>query len=394
MILVPALIAILLLGVLPLGSWVAVIISNILGIPTVVSLVGLYVFILVFGTLGMHIARIIMGGSEKDDQQNLPRDSRSIDHWMYIGSSRGQGYFIPLLAITIIIGVVAVIFLGTKDITHLDMPTSAARIICILVVAAIGIAPNWALRKLHWPLSLKQFDPILDRDDHSHQDADRDDGSPKSADDKLISRTYTWSFRSSLKENKQCESFQIDLQIRQRLFDCYRNMKHPLPGSDNSAPKVLSQYVVNGMTEEVERCALDIAKLARRLDLPYFDFIGFMLAFVQDSITYTSDESLNGQDEYWAYPLETLAHKRGDCEDQAILTAAILSAVGVDVILVLLPGHVAVGIALQIDQPGDWLLYNERKYYYAETTGRWRIGEFPKELGKKLIPVPIIFPER
>ena len=77
----------------------------------------------------------------------------------------------------------------------------------------------------------------------------------------------------------------------------------------------------------------------------------------------------------------------GDCEDQAILTTALLKRMGYDVALLLCPGHAAVGVAGAEGLPGSYVEDPTTgvRYFYAETTtDGWRLGEFPAELGRFL----------
>lgn len=53
------------------------------------------------------------------------------------------------------------------------------------------------------------------------------------------------------------------------------------------------------------------------------------LRWVHDNITYFSDNSSTGYNEYWQFPFETLCLKTGDCEDGAILIANIMLKAGV-----------------------------------------------------------------
>lgn len=50
---------------------------------------------------------------------------------------------------------------------------------------------------------------------------------------------------------------------------------------------------------------------------------------VNNLVKYTLDKDLYGVDDYWATPAETLAKKRGDCEDYAILKRALLLKEGI-----------------------------------------------------------------
>lgn len=47
--------------------------------------------------------------------------------------------------------------------------------------------------------------------------------------------------------------------------------------------------------------------------------------------------------DYLQYPIETLKRKNGDCEDQAILYASLLEAVGIKSAIIVIPGHVFAG---------------------------------------------------
>lgn len=103
-----------------------------------------------------------------------------------------------------------------------------------------------------------------------------------------------------------------------------------------------------------------------------------IVSFVQ-SLSYTSDLVTTGYDEYPRYPIETLVDNGGDCEDTAILTAALLHELGYGVVLIRLPGHMAVGIKGTDNLLGTSYEFQGSKYYYLETTGQgWGIGELPR----------------
>lgn len=114
-----------------------------------------------------------------------------------------------------------------------------------------------------------------------------------------------------------------------------------------------------------------------------------VLNFVQ-SIEYQLDEDFNGKREYFKFPYETLYDQRGDCEDTAILFAAIIKAMGYDIILLELPNHMATAISCS-DVPGPHYTYNKVKYYYCETAtemGWYSVGEIPREY---ISATPIIY---
>jgi transglutaminase-like putative cysteine protease len=53
------------------------------------------------------------------------------------------------------------------------------------------------------------------------------------------------------------------------------------------------------------------------------------LIWVHDHTKYAKDNEEYGFDEFWAYPYQTIVHKKGDCEDGSILLANILLRSGV-----------------------------------------------------------------
>lgn len=105
--------------------------------------------------------------------------------------------------------------------------------------------------------------------------------------------------------------------------------------------------------------------------------INFVASFVQ-SIEYKNDDPENESYEYPRFPLETLKEKRGDCEDKAILTAALLENLGYNVSLIRLPQHMAVGVHLNETIPG-YSYYIDTYYFLETTTLHMALGRVPPE---------------
>jgi len=102
--------------------------------------------------------------------------------------------------------------------------------------------------------------------------------------------------------------------------------------------------------------------------------------FVQ-SMLYEYDIDYNGRNEYPKYAIETIIDEKGDCEDTSFLMASILEALDYDVILLDYPGHMAIAIWCS-SCTGSYYNYNDKKYFYLETTGeadRWEIGWMPEK---------------
>jgi hypothetical protein len=107
------------------------------------------------------------------------------------------------------------------------------------------------------------------------------------------------------------------------------------------------------------------------------DEIAFIASFVQN-IPYMKDDLDNDSYEYPRYPIESLKEHRGDCDDKAILGAALLSSLGYNVSLLRLPQHMAVGIQLD-SAMGSYKYYVDRYYYLEMTAANSPIGKVPPE---------------
>jgi hypothetical protein len=107
--------------------------------------------------------------------------------------------------------------------------------------------------------------------------------------------------------------------------------------------------------------------------------VEFVIDFVQN-LPYVPDDVSKGFDDYTKFITESITEAGGDCEDTAIMLAAVLQAKPFDYDMVLIqpPGHMAAGIYGSDDLPGYYWEYDGRKYYYIETTGTgWGIGDLP-----------------
>ncbi|HNX16955.1 MAG TPA: PEGA domain-containing protein [Methanoregula sp.] len=193
-------------------------------------------------------------------------------------------------------------------------------------------------------------------------DTDRDNNeSVAGTESTYIERRYAW-----VSESHQAS---VTVRIPQKLYDFYRTQPHPHGEGTNISAYTLSdedRVYLNDLIGKLKDASGSRNRAARG---DYHNVV----AFVQ-SIAYVSDiDPATGQKtEYWKYPIETLADGKGDCEDTAILTAALLKAMDYDVAVVLLPranpGHAAVAVACE-NCNGYYYPLDGKKYYFLETTG-------------------------
>ncbi|MFN3383284.1 MAG: hypothetical protein ACK401_00125 [Archaeoglobaceae archaeon] len=187
---------------------------------------------------------------------------------------------------------------------------------------------------------------------------------PPNETEKYIQREYKWSYKGN--------EWTWSVVFPKSLYEYYKN-KPRLPTRDYSV------YVTDPYDDEVMKQLVEVFRnSSKREGFNDWETINFVISFVQ-SLPYTADNVTTPFDEYPRYPIETLVDNGGDCEDTSILTAELLSKLGYDVVLILLPNHMAVGVTCS-NCYGTYYEYKGVKYFYLETTGEgWKIGEIPKE---------------
>ncbi len=189
---------------------------------------------------------------------------------------------------------------------------------------------------------------------------------------KFITKSYKWS----LDMQGSLSHFSINLQIDQKAYKTYRRRKREINAYH------FDKYVTP-FTAEVEALAATFDKLKAERHYDSYAQLCNIVAFVQQCIQYEYDRSpLTRQIiEYPKYPIETLVEGTGDCEDQVILAASVLYRLGYQVALLILPSHVALGVAglktsshVVITEP-----ISGAHYLYIEmTVAQWPPGQIPQ----------------
>ena len=107
-----------------------------------------------------------------------------------------------------------------------------------------------------------------------------------------------------------------------------------------------------------------VDQLARRYTSP-----DAVAGFLRDAFTFTRDEDLFGEVDYWQSPEEFAARRVGDCEDYALLAQALLRRNGVEAYVVSLFGEdgYAHTVSVFIDEQGRHNVINQGaiRYYRA-----------------------------
>ena len=193
-----------------------------------------------------------------------------------------------------------------------------------------------------------------------------------------IIENYTWS------RTVDDERFGYSIHFEYEFTDFYkysmdstgRTMGEGLVPSEFALVDGTLLRLSNALMEEYQRVHGEDAPTDGQ------DYADYLLSFVQEVIGFPDpiafvdggyqsskqgcgDLYLYGTEEYWAYPMETLYYKQGDCEDSSALYCALLSAAGYTSSMILVPSHVLVGVALDGYVPSEvW----ESRYHFVSIT--------------------------
>lgn len=178
------------------------------------------------------------------------------------------------------------------------------------------------------------------------------------------------------------------LNIPVELYRYYQGRAHQ---SDDMVQFVLSDYD--------RQCVRSLVGSFReggvKANYTDADNMGNVISFVQ-SLQYVSDRESKREKEYARFPVETLVDGEGDCEDMAILAAAILHEMGYGVLLVILPDHMALAVDCDESCEGIYYEYGGRRYFYLEVTSAgWSVGQIPQEFRNSQAQlVPLLYRPR
>lgn len=174
---------------------------------------------------------------------------------------------------------------------------------------------------------------------------------------RLVSQTFNWSYGGY--------NWTYTTAIHEDWFSYYRAKPR---GSHPSIDYITSDDPF------IKRISKKISDEAEKT--PNVGKTWLAVSFVQN-LPYV-DDIFTGYDEYPKYPVETFFEKNGDCEDTSYLAVSIIDAMNIGSVLILLPGHMAVGVYMNCDTPGTYYELDGRCYYYVETTSNeFAGGEIP-----------------
>lgn len=191
---------------------------------------------------------------------------------------------------------------------------------------------------------------------------------PKSKDEATEGshvRHFEWQYRNY--------TANWELEVPKRLYRYYARRYRTRSFATYVADPFDRRYIQN-LIERLEEFCVDNEFSADQLH-------EIALRFVQH-FEYASDSVTQGELEYPKFPLETLLHEGGDCEDSSIILGAILRELGYDVAILVLPRkhHMMLGVSFDNNTGGATVDHESTEYTLVETTyPGWDYGEVPRK---------------
>ncbi len=195
--------------------------------------------------------------------------------------------------------------------------------------------------------------------------------------DERITHRYSWKYSTSTwspfndpsSRNNASGAFNWDLSFKWY----YNYYSDSIPRDINGAKSRVDDFVTSD-DAWIQTLARYLAEHSSSMS--DVGRVNYVLKFVQ-SFGYEYDEDGKGVSDYWKYPAEMLWEQKGDCEDHAILFAALMEAMGYDSILYYVycydtsgnytAAHLAAGVAVS-GASGTSTTFQGVTYYYCETT--------------------------
>lgn len=157
---------------------------------------------------------------------------------------------------------------------------------------------------------------------------------------------------------------EVTSKVNKNLIDFYNH--YPSSMVDNNIMSRWAMFANTPVDENVE-CEV-YSQLRAALTGDKVKDMATLLDFVQTGFEYEYDDVVWGGDRVF-FAEETLYYPFCDCEDRSILLSRLVrDLLGLDVLLVFYPGHLATAVALGDDVKGDYIMHNGKKYVVCDPT--------------------------
>lgn len=168
-----------------------------------------------------------------------------------------------------------------------------------------------------------------------------------------------------LLQSKRYPSIKVTMQTNRNLMKFYDT--YPTSCINND---FMTKWAMIANTPLDEHCVKQLYPVLRQEIQGQSELqkVERLLNFVQTAFTYELDDKVWGHDRAF-FAEETLNYPYSDCEDRSILFSRLVrDLVGLDVILIYYPGHLATAVQFTQQVNGDYIMLNGKRFIVCDPT--------------------------
>lgn len=166
-------------------------------------------------------------------------------------------------------------------------------------------------------------------------------------------------------KSKRYKNVTVAADVNLNLLDLYS--EYPKVFKDNDTKTLWAIYANAPTSKEMRENVYPLLEsgIAGKSES---ESANMLLNFVQTALEYKTDEEVWG-DERAFFPDETLYYPYCDCEDRSILYSRLVrDLMGLRVVLLYYPGHLATAVEFNESIPGDYIVLNGHRYLVCDPT--------------------------
>ena len=165
--------------------------------------------------------------------------------------------------------------------------------------------------------------------------------------------------------SKRYADFNATICINKNLIDFYNTYPTSIIGNDLMTRWAM--YANTPMEENVKRMLYPVLQ-EKIKGLSQQNAANRLINWVQTAFVYELDDKVWGHDRAF-FAEESLYYPYCDCEDRSILFSRLIRDIlGLDVVLVFYPGHLATAVCFTEDVKGDYITIEGKKYVICDPT--------------------------
>lgn len=166
-------------------------------------------------------------------------------------------------------------------------------------------------------------------------------------------------------KSRRYDDIKVMVSVNKNLIDFYND--YPASEADDNFMTRWAMYANTPIAKEVTENLYPV--LRKRLEgLTQLESVERLLNWVQTAFVYEYDEKVWGGDRAF-FAEESLYYPYCDCEDRSILFSHLVrDLVGLEVVLVYYPGHLAAAVCFTEDIKGDYIPLGNKRFTICDPT--------------------------